>query len=179
MCAGPGGLMTQVRRPRQARTGAAADPARDDRAAIVHGLRRMVKALATYSQEVHRAYGLTGPQLWALKTLHARGPLAAGELAHALAVHQSSVSALVDRLEERRLVRRVRSAPDRRFVQVQLTPAGAELAAAAPEAAQGRLLHGLTAMPAAEVRRIRRAVETMVEAMEATDVEAPFFFADH
>ena len=79
-----------------------------DVAAIVQGLRRITKALEDYSREVYRAYGLTGPQLWALKTLHRRGPLTAGELAEALVVHQSSVSVLVARLERRRLVRRLR-----------------------------------------------------------------------
>jgi DNA-binding MarR family transcriptional regulator len=137
-----------------------------------------VKALAVYSQEVHRNFGLTGPQLWAMKTLQRQGPLSAGELAAALAVHQSSVSVLVHRLEERKLVRRVRERPDRRFVRIELTARGRGLAANAPEPAQGRLLHAMKAMSAAEVRNIRRSVGRLVEAMEATDIEAPFFFAD-
>lgn len=150
----------------------------DDRHAIVQGLRRMVKALEIHSQDVQRAYGLSGPQLWAVKTLDVQGPMFAGELAEALVVHQSSLSALLDRLQARGLVRRERGRPDRRFVRVTLTKAGGMLAAAAPEPAQGRLLHGLASMPAASVRRIRRAVDALVGAMEATNVEAPFFFAD-
>ena len=168
-------------RPRRRPTNRPATPTPavgDDAVAIVQGLRRMVKALEQYSQDVHRAYGLTGPQLWALKTLHSRGPLMAGELSQALAVHQSSLSSLLDRLEARHLVRRLRALPDRRFVRVTLTKEGEALAATAPEAAQGRLLHGLAAMTPAAVRRIRESVEAMVVAMEAADVDAPFFFAD-
>jgi DNA-binding MarR family transcriptional regulator len=149
-----------------------------DSAQIVQGLRRIVKALHSYSQEVRSEYGLTGPQLWALKTLQQRGPLAVGELAAALAVHQSSISILVDRLERRKLVRRVRDRPDRRVVRVELTRRGAALATGAPEAAQGRLLHALAGMPAAEVGKIRRVVDRLVRAMEATDVKARFFFSD-
>jgi DNA-binding MarR family transcriptional regulator len=85
-------------------------------AAIVQGLRRITQAVEEYSREVYRAYGLTGPQLWALKTLHHQGAMTAGELAEALVVHQSSVSVLVARLERRRLVRRVRRRTDRRYV---------------------------------------------------------------
>src|ERR1051325_5718786 len=40
-----------------------------DTTEIVQGLRRIVKALHTYSQDVRNAYGLTGAQLWALKAL--------------------------------------------------------------------------------------------------------------
>jgi DNA-binding MarR family transcriptional regulator len=145
---------------------------------IVQGLRRIVKALHTYSQDVRNAYGLTGPQLWALKTLQQHGRMSTGRLAAALAVHQSSVSILVDRLEKRGLVRRMRERLDHRIVSMELTPRGVVLAAEAPEAAQGRLRHALEAMPPREVRQIRRAVDQLVEAMEATDVNARFFFAD-
>lgn len=151
---------------------------RGDTTAIVQGLRRIVKALHVYSQDVRNAYGLTGPQLWALKTLQQSAPMSTGRLAAALAVHQSSVSILVDRLDKRGLVRRVRGPADHRVVHLELTNRGATLAADAPEPAQGRLLHGLEAMPPREVRRIRHAVDRLVRAMEATDVNARFFFAD-
>ncbi len=145
---------------------------------IVNGLRRIVRAIELYSQEVYKQYGLTGPQLWALKTLHRRGPLATSELAQALAVQPSTLSLLIDRLEDRGLVRRLRPRDDRRFVEVALTAKGTDLAARAPEAAQGRLLHGLQRLPPADRERIRRAVEDLVGMMEASDVEARFFFSD-
>lgn len=151
---------------------------RTDTVAIVQGLRRIVKALHSYSQDVRCAYGLTGPQLWALKALQASSRMSMGELAAALAVHQSSASILVNRLEKRGLVRRMRGRLDHRFVDMILTRRGAALAADAPEAAQGRLLHALEAMPPREVRTIRDAVDRLVQAMEATDVNARFFFAE-
>jgi MarR family transcriptional regulator, organic hydroperoxide resistance regulator len=165
--------MTARTRPESARRDGSRDTAH-----IVQGLRRIVKALHGYSQEVRAAYALTGPQLWALKTLRRGGHLPVGQLAESLAVHQSSISLLLDRLEKRGLVRRLRGRPDRRVVRVALTKRGAALAADAPEAAQGRLLHALAEMPVAEVRKIRRAVDRLVRAMEATDVKARFFFSD-
>jgi DNA-binding MarR family transcriptional regulator len=102
----------------------------------------------------------------------------AGLLADALVVNQSSISALVDRLVRRGLVRRIRGRDDRRIVQVALTGRGRALVVDAPEAAQGRLLHALEEMRASDVRRIRRAMDQLVDAMEATDVKARFFFSD-
>jgi DNA-binding MarR family transcriptional regulator len=162
----------------QARTRGAGSAKRADTAAIVQSLRRVVKALHTYSQDVRNAYGLTGPQLWALKTLQATGRLSMGRLAAALAVHQSSASILVNRLEKRGLVRRSRGRRDQRFVEMELTRRGAALAADAPEAAQGRLLHALEAMSPRDVGEIRHAVDRLVQAMEASDVNARFFFAE-
>lgn len=159
--------------PARARPAVLSDPDR-----VVQGLRRVVRALQTFSQDIYRNYGLTAPQLWALKSLQRAGPLPVGQLARALAVHQSSLSLLIDRLEQRGLVRRRRSRSDGRVVELLLTPRGHTLAAEAPEAAQGRLLHALEQLPAPRVREIREAVEQIVGAMEASDVEARFFFAD-
>lgn len=169
--------------PRHARS-AAAPPARagspepPDATLIVQGLRRIVKALHSYSQDVYRQYGLTGPQLWALKTLQRAGRLSAGQLARALAVHQSSLSILIDRLEKRGLVSRVRSRGDGRFVLIEMTKRGLALSAMAPEPAQGRLLHGLQAMSRAEVSQVRRVVDRLVLLMEAEDTTPHFFFSD-
>lgn len=176
----PKGRSLLVRRRGRSRVGTRIAEAgkRSDTAEIVQGLRRVVKALQSYSQDVRQAYGLTGPQLWALKTLEAKGRLSMGRLASALAVHQSSASILVNRLEKRGLVRRMQGRGDRRFVELALTRRGAALAADAPEAAQGRLLHALEAMSAREVGEIRHAVDRLVRAMEATNVSARFFFAE-
>ena len=163
---------------------ASAPPARSrspeppDATLIVQGLRRIVKALHSFSQDVYRQYGLTGPQLWALKTLQREGRVSAGQLAQALAVHQSSLSILIDRLEKRGLVTRVRSHGDGRFVLIEMTKRGLALSAMAPDPAQGRLLHGLQAMSRTEVRQIRRAVDRLVQVMEAEDTTARFFFSD-
>jgi DNA-binding MarR family transcriptional regulator len=68
--------------------------------------------------------------LWQLDP--ALGPLSRGELAERLRCDPSNVTFLVDRLEERRLVRRDRAAGDRRVKALALTPAGARV--------RGRLL---------------------------------------
>lgn len=54
-------------------------------------------------------------------------------IAGAIRLSLSSVTALVDRLVEKKLVRRDRSAEDRRIVEVELTEEGKELSQAALE----------------------------------------------
>jgi DNA-binding MarR family transcriptional regulator len=153
-------------------------PLPDESVDIVNGLRRIARAIEMYSQEVYKSFGLTGPQLWALKTLSRRGPLTTTDLATALAVQPSTLSLLVDRLEKRGFVRRHRPRADRRFVEIALTTEGAALAAQAPEPAQGRLLHGLRNLSTRELRTIRASIDQLVKMMEASDVEARFFFSD-
>ena len=138
----------------------------------------MVKALHAYSEDVRREFGLTGPQLWALKTLLRLGPLPVGTLARELAVQPSSASLLASRLIARRLVRRARTAADGRVVHLTLTPVGRRLAWRAPEAAQGRLLHGLRDLDPRALREARRVIDGLVRIMELENLDARFFFAD-
>ncbi|HXA28965.1 MAG TPA: MarR family transcriptional regulator [Candidatus Angelobacter sp.] len=63
-------------------------------------------------------------QLHVLATLHEQGDMTVGALAEALSISAPSASAVVDRLVERDLVRRERSADDRRIVRLSLSDAG-------------------------------------------------------
>src|SRR5262249_30098925 len=140
---------------------------------------RIVRALELYSHEIRQAFGLTAPQLWALKTLERAGrPMSIGELAEALLVNQSSASILVARMEREGLVTRRRTKLDRRATAIGLSAKGKDLAIRTPDPAQGRLLHGLRGMTPLQLRMVRRVIDQLVTMMEATDLEARFFFAD-
>lgn len=70
---------------------------------------------------------LTMPQFKTLYVVALQGPLTVNALAEALGVTQSTVSHLVDRLENGGLVERVGDSGDRRRTFVRLSPEGAEL----------------------------------------------------
>jgi len=77
-----------------------------------------------------------------MSLLQRRGPLTAGAIAEATALTTGSVTALVDRLEQRRFARRVHDPADRRRVLVEATPQGIETFAPffkSPELSQHRL----------------------------------------
>lgn len=70
-------------------------------------------------------YTLTIPHYWALVHLGSRDGRTMVDLAQLLLCDKSNVTAIVDKLEERNWVRRVRGkAGDRRFTQVVLTDEG-------------------------------------------------------
>lgn len=141
-------------------------------------LRRMVKALESYSAAVERQCGLTGPQLWALWELGRQGPMALKDLAARMFLNPSTVVGVVDRLAEKTLVLRSPDPSDRRRVSLALTARGEALLKSAPHPAQGQLLHGLQAMSLPEVRDLQAALARLVRVMEAEDLDATFFFAD-
>jgi MarR family transcriptional regulator, organic hydroperoxide resistance regulator len=70
---------------------------------------------------------LTYPQVRALAALAEEAEMTAGELARSAELKPATVSALLDGLEERAIVRRTRSTEDRRVCLVSLTDTGREL----------------------------------------------------
>ncbi len=67
---------------------------------------------------------LTPSQFGILETLFHLGPLCQGELSEKLLKSTGNVTLVLDNLEKRDLVKRVREVVDRRMVRVHLTPTG-------------------------------------------------------
>ncbi len=102
---------------------------------LVPLLRHLFSSFGREMEDRLRPLGLTRPQASVLKQLEPDGdgmPIVA--MAQQMGCHSSNLTGLVDRLEARGAVRRVPHAEDRRVKVVHLTPAGADLRAAALEA---------------------------------------------
>ena len=142
----------------------------------MQSLRRIIKSLQDYSQTVYSHFGITGPQLWVLKTLYQNGSLSLGELSKGMYLNPSTITGVVDRLEKKGFVLRGRNEKDRRVVKVQLTPKGTELVKRAPNPIQGKMVYGLRKLKKDELFSIYRSVDKLVEIMEAHDVKVTFLF---
>lgn len=142
----------------------------------MQSLRRIIKSLQDYSQIVSRHFRITGPQLWVLKTIYQKGSLSLGGLSREMFINPSTVTGVVDRLEKRNYVLRVRNEKDRRVVKVQLTPQGNRLAKRTPNPIQGKMIYGLRKLRKDELFSIYKSVRRLVEIMEVQDVKVTFFF---
>ena len=145
-------------------------------AEIMQSLRRIFKAIQDYFHEISKKYGITGPQLWALKTVAANGSLSLGELSKKMYLHPSTISGVVDRLEKKGFVVRDRGQEDRRVVKVQLTSNGKKLIKRTPNPVQGKMIYGLRKLKEGKLTAIHEAVQALVEIMEAQDLKVTFFF---
>jgi DNA-binding MarR family transcriptional regulator len=144
----------------------------------MQNLRRIVKALESYSRTVEKRFDLTGPQLWALWELGRTGPLALKDLAARMHLDPSTVVGVVDRLANKGLVTRNPDSTDRRRISLNLTDKGSELLKAAPHPAQGHLLAGLESLERQRVENLHEALGMLVTVLEADQLEAPFFFSE-
>lgn len=143
---------------------------------IMQSLRRIFKAIQDYSHKVSEEFGITGPQLWALKTISQNESLSLSDLGKRMYLHPSTITGVIDRLEKKRYVTRIRDQVDRRVIYVQLTAEGKRLAKRAPNPAQGKMIYGLKNLKRRELNLIYDSVQKLVKIMEAQNVKVTFFF---
>ena len=96
----------------------------------VHGA---YHALERRLQIVTREHGLGASEAMVLVYLLRQPGCAAALVRHALGLHRSTLSSLLDRLERNGLIRRTHSAFDGRRLEIDLTPAGNIAAAIADD----------------------------------------------
>ncbi len=110
---------------------------------------------------------LTPKMLWILQHLASVGPSTLGELAEASGAKKSTTTELVDRLEARGYVGRMRDERDARRVFVGLTAAGERRATRAPSVLAGDALRAaLARMTADECAALVRGLRALVRAGE-------------
>lgn len=110
---------------------------------VIDDIRRVFQVIKEKSKMVEAETQLTGSQLWALKILFESAPVKVSELAARMYLHPATMVGLLDRLESKGLVKRVRSEKDRRVVHIELTPRGVAIVESSPEVVQRLLVNGL------------------------------------
>lgn len=143
---------------------------------VMDALRRIVRGLRLTARDAERTAGISGAQLFVLQALAEGKASSLNDLAVRTCTDQSSVSVVVRRLVERRLVERTASTLDARRIELSLSTAGRRLVRRSPEPTQARLLAGLQRMGAPELAALREGLEAIVDAIGGADKAAGMFF---
>lgn len=141
-------------------------------------LRRIVRNLRQSARAAEDRLGISAAQLFVLHEVGRGARLSINELAERTLTDQSSVSVVVKRLAEKRLVERQPSAEDARRTEVMLTSKGRALLRNAPEATQVELIAGLERLEPADRASLARLLTELVAGLETASNDAPMFFED-
>jgi DNA-binding MarR family transcriptional regulator len=135
-------------------------------------LRRISRAVDLHSRLLLQRYGLTAPQLAALRAIGRMQPVTAGALARQIHLSQATVTGILSRLEKRGLVQRARGHRDRRSVFVQLTGEGTAIIEQAPPMLQERFAKRLAELEQWERTMILATLQRIAAMMDVEDVAA-------
>lgn len=139
-------------------------------------LQRAAALAATRVDDAVHPFGLSASQYGVLDTLLQRGPTHQQELAEALGRSKAQMTAIIDALEARGVVRRERHAVDRRFISVYLTEAGRVLLAEAAPArtdAVVALMRELSGDQKTRLVRLCRRLLRVLDPSEPPPADAP------
>lgn len=142
---------------------------RDVEDEVLSLLKRIIRAVDLHSRHLLARHGLSSPQLICLRELAKGGPMLSGQLAGRVSLSPATLSGIVDRLEARGLIRRIRQQDDKRRVMLELSEEGRALLMHAPSPLQDGFLkefRSLSANQQAEIARVLNKLGRMMESRE-------------
>lgn len=140
--------------------------------AVLVALRRIIQATDFNAKLLARQTDLTTSQLLVLQLLESGGAMTIGELAKQVNLNQATVTAVVDRLEERKFVERHRGQEDRRKVYVSLAKEGQDALEQAPRLLQSVFLDNFAKLADWEQTAVLSSVERIAHLMNAAYLDA-------
>ena len=146
---------------------------------IVSAIRKFVRAVSLDAFQMSKQYGLTGPQSSVLRTLATEGPLSSASLSRRLYVTPSNITGIIDRLEKKGLVERIRKEGDRRVALITLTESGVELSKSLPDPIEKKLISELVDLEQEHVRILALVMNQILNLMDAKGVDDAFLELHH
>lgn len=142
----------------------------NDSIRILQSVRRIAQCVEHHSKRLGTTHNITTPQLVALMAIVRLGPSTLKSIGREIHLSASTVVGIVDRLEEKQLVRRERDTRDRRNVYVTATAAGQHLVDHAPSALPQGFSSALAALPENDQQMLVVMLEQFATLLE---VKAP------
>ncbi len=139
---------------------------------VLVALRRVMRATDLHSKRLSKTAGLTAPQLLIMQTIRDLGEVTIGTIADKVSLSQATVTTILDRLELRKLIYRVRSKTDKRKVHAHLTPEGEVILAQAPAPLQEEFIRKFQNLHEWEQTMIISSLQRVAQMMDAERIDA-------
>lgn len=134
-------------------------------------IRQIVRFAQRHSAAIERQCGVNGAQLWLMTELDETPHLRVGDLISRMAVHQSTVSNLVEGLLKKGLIAKVPDQKDRRVTLLALTAAGSRVLRKGPTPTRGILPHALQSMDREALENLNQALEMLINTVHGVEDE--------
>lgn len=137
---------------------------------IVESIRRLVRAEALDSKKMSKQFGLTGPQSLVLRLLVKNGSLSSADLSRQMYVTPSNITGIIDRLEIKGLVERIRKQGDRRVALITLTDSGQQLGKTVPDPIEKKIVNQLADLEPEHLQILAMAMNQILNLIDTKEV---------
>ena len=139
---------------------------------VLKQFRVLLRSIKRHYQWVEQESGVSGAQLWAMAEIASAPGIKVSDLARQLAVHLSTASNMLRRLEALALVKRLRIGADQRVVLLQLTAKGRKVLRLAPRPLVGILQQALADLPRRRLDSLHADLGEVIRLMKFKDIKA-------
>lgn len=138
---------------------------------IVESIRRLVRAENLDSRKMSKEFGLTGPQSLVLRLLVKNGALSSADLSRQMYVTPSNITGIIDRLEKKGLVERIRKQGDRRVALITLTESGQKLGKNIPDPIEKKFINELADLEPEHLQILAMAMNQILNLIDTKGIE--------
>ena len=139
---------------------------------VLVSLRRIIRATDLHSKRMIRECGLTTPQVMVLKAIEELGDVTVRRISNHVSLSQATVTTILNRLEQRDYIERVRSVSDRRIVNARLTVNGRAALAQAPTLLHDKFIENFDALESWEKTQLLASLQRVASMMDAESIDA-------
>lgn len=139
---------------------------------LLIALRKVIRAIDLHSKHLNKTSGLTSPQLIIMQEIDKASGVNSGQVAKNVNLSAATVTNIIDRLESKNLVSRVRNTEDKRKVSLYLTNNGKAILLNAPQPLQEHFIKNLSNLAQWEQSQLLSSVERLADMMNANELDA-------
>ncbi|MGD9031798.1 MAG: MarR family transcriptional regulator [Desulfobacteraceae bacterium] len=139
---------------------------------IFLALRAATHISTMYSKNLEKEFGVTLGQLLCLRTLLKKNSLSINDISKHVLVSPSTVTGIVDRLQEKGLVKRMRFSEDRRIVHVVISDMGRQVVHSARGPIQRLLANHFKKLALEELQVISEGLVILLEFIKTVEVSS-------
>lgn len=139
---------------------------------LLIALRKVIRAIGLHSKQLSKTSGLTSPQLIIMLEIDKTSGVNSSQVAKNVNLSPATVTNILDRLENKDLVSRVRSTQDKRKVSLYLTENGKAILLKAPQALQEHFIENFSNLAQWEQSQLLSSIERLADMMDANEIDA-------
>ncbi len=139
---------------------------------LLIALRKVIRAIGLHSKHLNKTSGLTSPQLIIMQEIDKACGVNSSQVAKNVNLSAATVTNIVDRLESKSLVSRVRNTQDKRKVSLYLTENGKAILLNAPQPLQENFIANFSNLAQWEQSQLLSSVERLADMMNANEIDA-------
>lgn len=139
---------------------------------LLIALRKVIRAIDLHSKQLSKTSGLTSPQLLIMLEIDKISGVNSSQVAKTVNLSAATVTNILDRLENKSLISRVRNTEDKRKVGLYLTENGQTLLLKAPQPLQEDFIENFSSLAQWEQSQLLSSIERLADMMNANEIDA-------